>query len=69
MPDLFSDDMLKRCPYCGRKLERTQYNRSRFTADGLQAYCKDCQRAYRSKHPKKEYKWFHNDTQTLRIWP
>lgn len=66
MPDLFSEDG-KRCPYCGRVLERWQFNESRVTRDGLQCYCKDCQRKYREKHPTKEYKQFKQD-RSLKIW-
>ena len=53
--DLFQQQG-KRCP-CGRVREHWQFNRSRHTADGLQSYCKECQREYHRKHPFKEYKY------------
>ncbi len=61
-------DNLKRCASCGRELERSLFYRSKFTRDGLQAYCKDCQRDYRRKHPTKEYKYLKKDKETLSIW-
>ena len=64
--DLFSDDG-KRCPYCGRFLEHWQFNSSRNTRDGLQSYCKECQRRYREKHPTKEYKQYKKDF-SLSLW-
>lgn len=64
--DLFENEG-KRCPYCGRVLEHWQFYRSRSSKDGLQSYCKDCQRRYREKHPTKEYKQ-HRDDQSLKLW-
>lgn len=64
--DLFSEQG-KKCPYCGRTLEHWQFNRSRFTRDGLQSYCKDCQREYRRKHPQKEWKQNKKD-ESLSLW-
>ena len=46
----------KRCAMCGRWLEVFQFNKSKTSKDGLQSYCKDCQKKYRMKHPNKEYK-------------
>ena len=57
----------KRCALCGRYLEHWQFNRSRASRDGLQSYCKDCQRRYREKHPAKEYKQFKGGS-SLTIW-
>ena len=42
-------------------MEHWQFNASRFTRDGLQAYCRECQREYRRKHPTKEYKRLKKD--------
>lgn len=64
--DLFSEQG-KRCPHCGRILEHWQFNRSRFTRDGLQRYCKECQVEYRRIHPQKEYKRNKKDF-SLKIW-
>lgn len=54
------DDMFgrpeKRCACCGRWLEYTQFNISKLSKDGLQSYCKRCQKAYHQKHPSKEFK-------------
>ena len=67
----FSDDIFgrpeKRCPLCGRYLEYSQYNRSKNTIDGLQGYCKNCQKKYRQKNPYKQYKKLRND-KSLDIW-
>ena len=55
MDDIFGHPG-KRCAMCGRRLEWWQFNRSAASKDGLQSYCKACQRKYRSRHPGKEYK-------------
>lgn len=65
--DLFSSEQGKRCPCCGRTLEWYRFNRSRFTRDGLQSYCKECQRKYKEKHPNKEYKQNKRDL-SMTIW-
>lgn len=65
--DLFSEKQGKRCPYCGRVLEWYRFYRSRYTSDGLQSYCKDCQRRYREKHPTKEWKQNKKD-ESLSLW-
>ena len=57
----------KKCACCGRILEHWQFNRSRTSWDGLQSYCKDCQRAYHKKHPKKQFKKNKTD-ESLSIW-
>ena len=65
------DDMFgrpeKRCACCGRFLEHSQFNASRNSKDGLQSYCKECQKKYKAKHPEKEYKHYKND-HSLSIW-
>lgn len=66
MQDLFSEQG-KRCPYCGRVREWWQFNISRSSKDGLQSYCKECQKRYREKHPTKEYKRNKKDS-SLRFW-
>ena len=58
----------KRCPYCGEEKELNQYYRSRSSADGLQSYCKECQRRYREKHPEKEYKQYKSGSSCLELW-
>ena len=57
----------KRCPMCGRYLEHWQFGHSRNAKDGLQSYCKDCQRKYKQKNPFKQYKKLRND-KSLNIW-
>lgn len=64
--DLF-DNGGKRCAYCGQYLEWWQFNRSKRSRDGLQSYCKTCQKRYREKHPNKEYKQKRKDN-SLSIW-
>lgn len=66
MQDLFTEHG-KICPYCGREREWWQFYRSRSSKDGLQSYCKDCQRRYREKHPTKEYK-HHGKDLSLKLW-
>ncbi len=65
------DDMFgrpeKRCVCCGRYLEHTEFNKSKSSSDGLQSYCKSCQKAYHAKHPDKQYKKNRND-KSLSIW-
>lgn len=34
----------KRCPKCGRLLPTSEFNKSTAKYDGLQSYCRDCQR-------------------------
>ena len=34
----------KRCPKCGRVLPTSDFNKSTAKYDGLQSYCRDCQR-------------------------
>ena len=58
----------KRCPSCSKELEPWYYYRSRKSADGLQSYCKGCQRIYRIKHPEKEFKQHRKSDETLNIW-
>lgn len=57
----------KRCASCGRYLEHWQFNSSRHSKDGLQSYCKSCQRMYHMKNPDKQYKKLRND-KSLSIW-
>ena len=65
------DDMFgrpgKKCAMCGRYLEHWQFNTSKTSKDGLQSYCKACQKAYRIKHPDKQYKRNRRD-KSLPIW-
>ncbi|MGM9685597.1 MAG: hypothetical protein ACI3YI_05145 [Bacteroidaceae bacterium] len=58
----------KRCPSCGKELEPWFFNRASASADGLQSYCKDCQRIYHIKHPHKEFKQHRKSHETLDIW-
>lgn len=48
----------RRCPRCGRVLPAAEFGRNEYTADGLQAYCRECTRAYfaeyRKRTPKKK---------------
>ena len=57
MNDLFAEDSGKRCSMCGRFRPLSFFSASRRSADGLQYYCKDCQRRYRQRHPTREYKY------------
>lgn len=54
----------KRCAMCGQWKEHWQFNRA---GDGLQSYCRECQKKYRKKHPSKEYK-NDKDDKSLDIW-
>lgn len=47
---------MKQCPSCGLVLDHAAFHISRTSPDGLQSYCKLCQRRYREKHPSKEWK-------------
>jgi len=52
--DLFGGYMpKKRCPYCGRVKDISEFNTSK---SGVSSYCKACQKLYKKKHPSKEYK-------------
>lgn len=42
----------KVCSRCKRLLPRSAFNKCSTTADGLQYYCKDCQREYRKMRAK-----------------
>lgn len=66
MDDIFGRPE-KRCACCGRHLEHTQFYASRTSKDGLQPYCKSCQKAYRKRHPAKEFKRNKDDV-SLPIW-
>lgn len=35
---------MKRCNRCGRELDESEFNKNIRTKDGLQYYCKECQR-------------------------
>lgn len=59
MYDLFATEAVKRCSMCRRRLPLYRFAASRKAADGLQAYCRDCQAYYRRQHPGKEYKYNH----------
>lgn len=45
--------MTKRCPRCKQDLPRGDFGVSRTRKDGLCAYCKPCQRAYRNEHYRR----------------
>lgn len=66
MDDIFGRPE-KKCAMCGRYLEHWQFNFSTCSKDGLQAYCKECQRKYREKYPEKKYRKMRND-KSLPIW-
>lgn len=34
----------KRCPKCGLTKQASEFNKSTWQSDGLQSYCRDCQR-------------------------
>lgn len=35
---------MKRCKRCGRELDESEFHKHKMTKDGLQPYCKECQR-------------------------
>lgn len=35
---------MKRCKRCGRELDESEFSKHKNTKDGLQPYCKECQR-------------------------
>ena len=45
--------MVKRCVKCGKTLPVGMFNANRTTKDGLQSYCRECQRGISKKTPKK----------------
>lgn len=48
------ENKTKRCPKCGRKLPTTMFNKKTKSKDGLQPYCKECQRSYYAKKYAKK---------------
>lgn len=67
MADLF-DNGGKRCACCGRVKERSQFNGSRTSSDGLQSYCRECQRDYHRRHPRKEWKRGSGGAKAPSLW-
>jgi len=59
---------VKQCACCRKYKESGEFNTSKVSADGLQAYCKSCQRIYHIKHPSKEYKRNKKDEYSLNIF-
>ena len=59
---------VKRCACCHKYKESHEFNTSKTSSDGLQSYCKSCQRLYRIKHPNKEYKQNKKDSYSLSIF-
>ena len=57
----------KRCPYCGKDKDISEFGICRSAANGVQSYCKACQRLYHLRHPSKEYKVRKKD-KSLEIW-
>lgn len=45
---------MKRCKKCGRELPETEFQKNRYTKDGLQFYCKDCMRIYHATKAEKK---------------
>lgn len=58
----------KRCVCCGKVKEAFEFNASKISSDGLQSYCKECQKAYRKKHPNKEFKKNRKDNHSLNLF-
>lgn len=58
------DNTYKKCPLCGRILPHSWFNAS---GNGKQSYCKDCQAAYKRKHPHVEYKYKKKGDGQLRL--
>lgn len=60
--DMFGNYMgVKRCACCRKLKEFFEFNTSKRSKDGLQSYCKTCQKIYHVRHPHKEYKRQEND--------
>lgn len=67
--DIFSSvPGYKKCALCGKYRETFRFNKSKTTKDGLQSYCKDCQRIYHHRHPNKEFKKNKRDNFSLNIF-
>lgn len=47
-------DSTKICSKCGRELPISEFSKDKSKKDGLQAYCKECNKQYREEH-KEEY--------------
>ena len=64
-----SKEGFKRCSKCGRVLPLADFNKSKLSKDGLQYYCKDCQKAikkeWRAKNPTYDAEWYqtHRDSE------
>lgn len=64
--DLFGGyTKVKRCPYCGKMKEVFEFYQ---TKSGYQSYCKECQKKYHLRHPRKEYKQNKRDNYSLRLF-
>jgi len=46
--------MTKRCPRCGETKQITKFGRDKYTADGVNAWCKECRRE-ESKKIRRRY--------------
>lgn len=42
----------KVCPKCGRELPTSEFNKSSKNKDGLQSWCRECQREAQKRVPK-----------------
>ena len=67
MDDMFGRPQ-KRCACCGKFLDASQFHICRDAKDGLQSWCKKCQKEYHEKHPYKMYKKGRNNDKSLWIW-
>jgi hypothetical protein len=47
-------DGFKRCKKCGEDRPHSSFHRAKDRPDGLQVYCKDCQRAYYKSHREEK---------------
>ncbi len=64
--DIFGGYMPKKqCPYCKRVKDISEFYISK---GKIQSYCKDCQKIYKQRHPKKEYKRERQDYYSLNIF-
>lgn len=58
---------MKKCAKCGQVLPEDNFNKSKASKDGLQYYCKECQkknasdRYYKAKEIQNEWKSITND--------
>lgn len=64
--DLFNGYMpKKRCPYCRKVKDISEFYVSKGV---IQSYCKACQKLYKKRHPRTEYKQNKKDNYSLNLF-